>query len=220
MKEIFQGRPFNNCKPTSLIQYCIEQATDKDSIILDSFAGSGTTGHAVLKQNAEDGGSRRFILVEMDKNIAETVTCERLKRVCQGYENAKGQEVAGLGGGFQYCRLSDEPLFVPSGQIREDVSFAQLAAFVWFLETKTGFLGNADSPLLGIHEGRAIYLLYNGILQDKEKNGGDVLTPELYAALPGHDGPKTIYAAALWGDNWIKREGIIFRQTPYELVTP
>lgn len=206
-------------KPTRLIQRILQIATDKDSIILDSFAGSGTTGHAVLKQNTEDGGSRRFILVEMDQNIAENVTAERLRRVADGYENSKGQKVDGLGGGFQYCRLSQEPLFAPTGQIRPDVDFARLAAFVWFLETKTGYAGNADSPLLGIHEGRAIYLLYNGILGDKDENGGNVLTPELYAALPQHDGPKIIYAAALWGDDWIRRENIIFRQTQYELAT-
>lgn len=225
-KELIELVNFNNSdnvfitpKPTRLIQRILQIATDKDSLILDSFAGSGTTGHAVLKQNAEDGGSRRFILVEMDKEIAKNVTSERLRRVADGYENSKGQNVDGLGGGFQYCRLSQEPLFSPTGQIRQDVDFAQFAAFVWFLETKTGYAGNADSPLLRIHDGRAIYLLYNGILGDKDKNGGNVLTPELYATLPQHDGPKIIYATALWGDNWTKRESIIFRQTPYELAT-
>lgn len=217
--EVFGEKLFSFPKPVSLIQHIINISTDKNSLILDSFAGSGTTGHAVLKQNAEDGGSRRFILVEMDQNIAENVTAQRLRRVAAGYENSKGQKVDGLGGGFQYCRLSQEPLFADNGQIRQDVDFAQLAAFVWFLETKTGYAGNADSPLLGIHEGRAIYLLYNGILGDKDKNGGNVLTPELYATLPQHDGPKIIYASALWGNDWLKRENIIFRQTPYELET-
>ena len=78
-------------KPTRLIQRILQIATDKDSIVLDSFAGSGTTGHAVLKQNAEDGGNRRFILVEMDDEIADNVTAERVKRVADGYTNAKGQ---------------------------------------------------------------------------------------------------------------------------------
>jgi adenine-specific DNA-methyltransferase len=78
-------------KPTRLIQRILQIATDKDSLILDSFAGSGTTGHAVLKQNAEDGGNRRFILVEMDEAIARNVTAERVRRVAQGYTNAKGR---------------------------------------------------------------------------------------------------------------------------------
>lgn len=207
-------------KPTRLIQRILQIATDKDSIILDSFAGSGTTAHAVLKQNAEDGGNRRFILVEMDRNIAENVTAERARRVCEGYTNAKGQEVPGLGGGFQFCRLSEESLFSGEGQIRADVSFAELAAFVWFMETKTGYTGEADSPLLGIHDGRAIYLLYNGILADKDPDGGNVLTPGIFAQLPPHNGPKTIYASAVWGDGWLAGENITFKQTPYKLANP
>jgi adenine-specific DNA-methyltransferase len=110
---------------------------DKDSIILDSFAGSGTTAHAVLKQNAE-GGNRRFILVEMDENIAANVTAERVRRVTHGYTNGKGEQVAGLGGSFQFCKLSNDPLFAADGQIRDDVTFAQLAEFVWFAETGAG----------------------------------------------------------------------------------
>ena len=138
VKDIFGKAIFDTPKPTSLLQRILRLCTDKDSLILDSFAGSGTTGHAVLKQNAEDGGNRRFILVEMDENIAQNVTRERVQRVAQGYTNAKGQAVEGLGGGFQFCRLSAEPLFKAEGPIRADVSFAQLAEFVWFMETGTG----------------------------------------------------------------------------------
>jgi site-specific DNA-methyltransferase (adenine-specific)/adenine-specific DNA-methyltransferase len=208
---------FDNPKPTRLIQRILQIATDKDSLILDSFAGSGTTGHAVLKQNTEDGGSRQFILVEMDKSISETVTTERLRHVVAGYTNAKGETVPGLGGGFQFCRLSQEPLFSASGQIRSDVSFAQLADFVWFQETGTGHAGKGDSPLLGVHDGKAVYLLYNGILKDKSIKGGNVLTQDVYRSLPEHDGPKTIYAAACWGDDWLRHEAITFKQTPYAL---
>ncbi|MEZ5495060.1 MAG: DNA methyltransferase [Pseudomonadales bacterium] len=204
-------------KPTRLIQHLLKIATDKDSLILDSFAGSGTTGHAVLKQNAEDGGNRKFILVEMDQGIAQNVTAERVKRVAQGYTNAKGQAVEGLGGGFQFCRLSAEPLFDADGQIRADVKFAQLAEFVWFAETGTGFTGTADSPLLGIHEGRAIYLLYNGILKDKSVGGGNVLTGPVFDVLPKFTGPKVIYAAANRMGARAAREGITFKQTPYAL---
>ncbi|TSE34566.1 DNA methylase [Tepidimonas fonticaldi] len=204
--------------PTRLIQRILQIATDKDSLILDSFAGSGTTAHAVLKQNAEDGGNRRFILVEMDANIAQNVTAERVRRVAQGYTNAKGQAVEGLGGGFQFCRLSTEPLFDANGQIRSDVSFAQLAEFVWFAETGTGYTGQADSPLLGVHEGRAIYLLYNGILKDKSVAGGNVLTGAVLDVLPPFAGPKVIYAAACrLGGARLAREGITFKQTPYAL---
>ena len=208
---------FSTPKPTSLIKRILQISTDNDSLILDSFAGSGSTGHAVLKQNAEDGGSRRFILVEMETDIARSVTAERVRRVSQGYTNGKGQQVSGFGGGFQFCRLSPEPLFDPTGQVRRDVTFAQLAEFVWFVETGSGFSGRADSPLLGEHEGRAIYLLYNGILGDLAEAGGNVLTSAVLDRLPRFGGPKVIYASASRLGSRAGREGIIFKQTPYAL---
>jgi site-specific DNA-methyltransferase (adenine-specific)/adenine-specific DNA-methyltransferase len=208
---------FDTPKPTRLIQRILQIATDKDSLVLDSFAGSGTTGHAVLKQNVEDGGTRRFILVEMDENIARNVTAERVRRIAAGYTNAKGTTVEGLGGGFQFCRLSAEPLFTAEGRIRPDVSFAQLAEFVWFAETGTGHAGNGDSPFLGVHEGRGIYLLYNGILKDKSIAGGNVLTGPVFDLLPKFTGPKVIYAAANRMGGRAAREGVTFKQTPYAL---
>jgi site-specific DNA-methyltransferase (adenine-specific)/adenine-specific DNA-methyltransferase len=217
VRDIFGEQNFAFPKAPDLIQRLITQVTDKDSLVLDSFAGSGTTAHAVLKQNAEDGGNRRFILVEMDENIAENVTRERVKRVAEGYTNAKGQAVAGLGGGFQFCRLSAAPLFDADGQIRRDVTFAQLAEFVWFVETGTGYTGAADSPLVGVHEGRAIYLLYNGILKDRSIAGGNVLTGPVFDALPKFAGPKVIYAAANRMGARAARESITFKQTPYAL---
>ena len=210
-------------KPTRLLQRILQIATDRDSLILDSFAGSGSTGHAVMKQNAEDGGKRRFILVEMDAGIARNVTAERVRRVAQGYTSAKENVVAGLGGGFQFCTLSPEPLFTAEGQIRPDVTFAQLAEFVWFIETGSGRVGAGgtakfDSPLLGVFEGRAIYLLYNGILKDRSVAGGNVLMGPVFELLPRHEGPKVIYAAASrLGSPRLARERIVFKQTPYAL---
>src|SRR5690606_15163549 len=169
---------------------------DPESLILDSFAGSGTTGHATLWRNKEDGGARKFILVEMNERVAESIAAKRNLLLCGGYVDTKGARIQGLGGGFQFCRLSAEPLFDADGQIRRDVKFAQLAEFVWFAETGTGFTGTTDSPLLGVHEGRAIYLLYNGILKDKSVSGGNVLTGPVFEVLPKFAGPKVIYAAA------------------------
>lgn len=222
---IFGKAVFDYPKPKNLVRYIMNMIADKDSIVMDSFAGSGTTAHAVLKQNAEDGysGNRRFILVEMDENIAANVTAERIRRVSRGYENANGEQVEGLGGGFQFCKLSTEPLFTADGQIREDVTFAQLAEFVWFAETGIGYKSkNKKSPLLGIHEGRAIYLLYNGILDDLAIDSGNVLTGVVLHKLPRHDGPRVIYAAACrLGTPRLNREGIVFKQTPYALdVSP
>jgi site-specific DNA-methyltransferase (adenine-specific)/adenine-specific DNA-methyltransferase len=215
---------FQYSKPTNLIQTLVRAATfiDKEAIVLDSFAGSGTTAHAVLKQNVADGGKRRFILVELDETIATNVTAKRVRRVAQGYANAKGERVEGLGGGFRFHTLSKEPLFTADGRVREDVGFGELAEFVWFAETGIGSRPDGKSPLLGVHAGRAIYLLYNGILGDKSMEGGNVLTSAVLELLPLHDGPRIIYAAACrMGVPRLQREGIVFRQTPYALdVSP
>ncbi len=208
---------FNTPKPVELIERILQMMNDPTALVLDSFSGSGTTGHAVLKQNAEDGGSRRFVLVEMDEAIACEVTRVRVSKVAEGYTPAGGESAQGLGGGFQFCRLSAEPLFDADGQIRSDVRFAQLAEFVWFAETGSGYTGSADSPLLGVHEGRAIYLLYNGILKDKSVAGGNVLTGPVLDVLPPFAGPKVIYAAANRLGSRTAREGITFKQTPYAL---
>lgn len=206
-------------KPTRLIQRILEIASDKDSIILDSFAGSGTTGHSVMKLNKEDGGNRRFILVEMDSNICRNVTAERLRRVSQGYKNAKGEEIAGLGGGFRFATLG-EPLFDERGNIRKTVKFPDLARHVYFTETGEPLprQAKASNPLIGICNGVAVYLLYNGILKDKTPDGGNVLTTAVLSHLPKHNGPKVIYGTACRiGPERLRRENILFKQLPYKL---
>lgn len=209
---------FDTEKNTKIIQRIVGWITKNNDCILDSFAGSGTTGHAVLKQNAEDGGNRKFILVEMEEKIAAEITAERVRRVSAGYTDAKGNAVAGLGSGFQFCRLSEEPLFNAFGDIREDVTFAELADFVWFSETGLGYSGGDDSPLLGTFHEQAVYLLFNGILGDRRPQGGNILTKAVLDGLPPHDGPKIIYAAATrLGPSTLQREQIIFKQTPYAI---
>ena len=208
---------FDTPKPVELIERILKMMNDPTALVLDSYAGSGTTGHAVLKQNAEDGGTRRFLLVEMDEGIAVRTTAERVRKVAEGYVPDGGEPVDGLGGGFQFCRLSAEPLFDAEGQIRRDVSFSQLAEFVWFAETGNGYTGQADAPLLGVHEGRAIYLLYNGILKDRSAAGGNVLTGPVFDLLPKFPGPKVVYAAANRMGGRAAREGVTFKQTPYAL---
>ena len=224
---IIENSSFTTPKPTRLIQRILQIATNKDDLILDSFTGSGTTAHAVLKQNAEDGGNRRFILVEMEATIAQNVTAERVKRVSQGYTNAKGNSVEGLGSGFQFYQLSDEPLFTAEGIIRADVSFTQLAEFVWFIETGTGLALPANtvltSPLLGIHNKQAVFLLYNGILKDKTDAGGNVLNLKtlslLREYLPEANMPSVVYGAFTRFDKAkLQQLNINFHQLPYELA--
>jgi site-specific DNA-methyltransferase (adenine-specific)/adenine-specific DNA-methyltransferase len=210
---------FDNPKPTRLIRRLLQLATDKDSIVLDAFPGSGTTGHAVMQLNKEDGGNRRFILVEIDANICRNVTAERLRRVCQGYKKGDGTAIEGLGGGFRFSVLGD-PLFDERGNIRKTVRFPDLARHVYFVETGEPLpcQAHANSPLVGICRGTAIYLLYNGILKDKSPDGGNVLTTAVLAALPEHDGPRVIYGTACrLGPERLRREGFVFKQLPYKL---
>lgn len=220
MKELFAGaKPFDTPKPTQLFKVIISLSCDSDDLILDSFAGSGTTGSAILSLNKQDGGNRRFILVEMEPKIAREITAERLRRVAEGYKNAKGERVEGLGGGFRYCELG-EPLFDETGKIRESVSFADLARHVYFTETGEPLPRGrvTKSPFLGDCRGVGIYLLYNGILGDKTSNGGNVLTRSILAQLPKFDGQKVIYCSGcLLGRDRLQAERIVVRQTPYEI---
>jgi len=105
LEAIFGEKKFNNPKPVSLIRRILELTTDKNSIVLDFMAGSGTTGHAVLEANKEDGGNRQFILcTNNENNICTDVCYPRLKKVIKGYKNPKGESVAGLGGNLKYYK--------------------------------------------------------------------------------------------------------------------
>ena len=218
IKAIFpeSKRPFDFPKPTGLLEELFSFTTSGDDLILDPFSGSGTTGHAVLKLNGADGQRRKFILVEMKQAIARDIASKRLSRVIEGYGDTPG-----LGGGFRYCTLG-EPLFDEHGQIREGVKFRDLAHHVFFTETGEPLSKpNAKtSPLLGVHNGRAVYLLFNGILGDKSVNGGNVLTSRTLALLPSHDGERVVYGTACrLSSARLKRERITFRQIPYEIKT-
>ncbi len=222
LKGLFGGTAaFATPKPTRLLERVLQIATNPGDLILDSFAGSGTTGHAVLKLNraAPDKAPRRFILVEIVEQIAREVTAERVRRVADGYTTVKGERVEGLGGSFRFCTLS-ESLFDEAGQIRSDVTFADLAAHVFFTETGEPIPKRASgkSPLIGVCHDVAFYLLFNGVLGDKRPAGGNVLTSAVLDSLPTHDGPKVIYGESCrLGEARLRREGITFKQVPYEI---
>jgi adenine-specific DNA-methyltransferase len=227
------GIKFQYPKPKELIKYLVSVGSDDGDVVMDSFAGSGTTGHAVLEANlnaARKGKPpRKFILIQMPKDnssptnyaisMAKEITAERVRRVAEGYTNAKGEKIEGLGGGFRFCELG-EPLFDETGHIRESVKFGELARHVFFCETREPLPRERvpKSPLLGVCRGVAVYLLFNGILGDRSANGGNILTRKVLAALPAFDGPKVIYCAGcLIGAERLAEEGITVRQTPYEI---
>jgi len=224
LQQVLGSKVFAYPKPLSLVRSLIRAAAGPNDTVMDSFAGTGTTAHAVLDLNAEDGGNRRFLAVEMEEAICADITRERLVRVVNGYTATNGKtskDVPGLGGGFRFCELSD-PIFDETGRIHEDVRFAELAAHVFFTETGEPIpkrpRGKQPGPLLGVCNGTAVYLLFNGVLGDKRPGGGNVLTGRVLAELPAHDGPKVIYGEGCrLGDARLKRERVAFRQIPYEI---
>jgi len=105
IENIFGNKPFTYPKPVTLIEHIIKIASEKNDLILDFMAGSGTTGQAVLELNKKDGGDRRFILCTNNENkICENITYERIKRVSAGYKNSDNKKIAGLGGNLKYLK--------------------------------------------------------------------------------------------------------------------
>jgi len=208
-------------KDSDLLADLIGTIASDGDIVLDSFAGSGTTGHAVLKLNQTQGWALQFILVELDKDVCLNKTRRRLKSVVEGYARVKGkgEKVPALGSGFRYCTLG-EPLFDETGAIRETVNFSELAAHVFFTETGSPIPKKATgkTPLLGVYAGRAVYLLFNGVLGDKRPKGGNVLTREVLTNLPPYAGPKVIYGESCrLGEARLRQENITFKQVPYDV---
>ncbi len=122
LTNILGSKKFNFPKPSSLIKYLLQFHLNKNAVVLDFFAGSGTTGHAVLELNKEDGGNRQFILVtNNENNIAEEVTYPRLRNVINGYKNLKNEKIDGLGGNLKYYEID----FVPADN--SDPSMYELA---------------------------------------------------------------------------------------------
>ena len=216
---------FGTPKPERLMQRVMQVGSNEGDLILDSFLGSGSTIAVAHKMN------RRYIGIEMGEH-AETHCQPRLQKVVEGEQGGISKTVEWQGGGgFHYYRLG-EPIFDEYGCIRGDIRFAELAAHVWYMETRVPWFGSSPSPrpspsrergktlspLLGVHNGVAYYLLYNGILGDRKPQGGNVLTGPILSELPKHDGPKVIFGeTSRLGEARLKSEGITFKQIPYDV---
>ena len=122
-------------KSSRMIKYLLESLNSPNAIVLDSFAGSGTTAHAVLDINKEDGGNRRFILVECE-DYADQITAERVRRVIKGVSTDKDKKLKkGLGGSFTYCNLGkefDEENFLRGKSLP---SYDVLARYIFYTAT-------------------------------------------------------------------------------------
>jgi len=205
---------FTTPKPEGLLHRIMQIATNPNDLILDSFLGSGTTAAVAHKMN------RRWIGIEMGEH-AVTHCLPRLEKVGAGETGGISAAVGWQGGGgFRFHTLG-EAVFDAEGGINPAVRFASLAAYLWHFETGQPAAQTFDSPCLGVHEGTAYTLLYNGILGDRKPAGGNVLTSNVLAhldALFPHVGPRVIYGETTrLGEARLRDAGITFKQIPYDL---
>ena len=222
------GIQFDYPKPTGLIEYLLSFYCTPDAIVLDSFAGSGTTAHAVLKMNKEDGGNRKFILIEM-MDYADTVTAERVKRVISGYGEGD-KAVEGTGGGFGYYELGD-PLMIGEN-LNEALPLEKIREYVWYMETRGARRpekpDNPDNPekpvkpdnpenpgepyLLGVADGTAYYFCY-------ERGKVVKLNRALLRKLKTKAERYVIYAdLCLLDDSELERYNITFKKIPRDIA--
>ena len=218
--KVFDGQsPFATPKPERLIKRVLEIASDEGDLVMDSFLGSGTTTAVAHKMG------RRWIGIEMGEH-AKTHCAVRMKKVVDGEQGGISKAVKWQGGGgFRFYELG-EAILKEDGSLTADIPFDVMAAHVWFTETKRPYVPpKAKTTVLGVHDGTAYVLLYNGILMDRSVNGGNVLTRKtlevIQADLEGLDFKKVVVygeACRLMAST-LETMKIEFRQTPYDLVT-
>ena len=204
------GVKFDFPKPVDLVIYLISFYCRKDDIILDSFAGSGTTAHAVLNMNKKDGGNRKFILVEMG-DYADTITAERVKRVIDGYGEGKNA-VDGTGGNFSYYELGS-PLFLQDGTINNDIATAEIRKYIWYTETNgLEYAENEQEKYyLGSHNDTAYYFYY-------EKDKATILDYSFLATVNVKNQSYIIYAdSCALSDIDLQKWNITFKKIPRDI---
>ena len=211
---------FSTPKPPVLIERILQISTNKNSIILDSFAGSGTTAHAVLNLNKQDGGNRKFILVEME-DYANDITAERVKRVAQGYGASAGsaaaKKVEGTGGAFDYYELG-LPLFDKNQNLNEEVNIEKIREYIWFSETRTSAtlshrVSNVDDKyFLGEKDETVYYFIY-------EKDQLTTLDFDALEIVKTKGEQYVIYADnCLLPKEFMAKKNIIFKKIPRDIT--
>jgi len=207
---IFEGKAvFDTPKPERLIEYVMTIAGDKNTLILDSFAGSGATAHAVLNMNKQDGGNRKFILIEM-MDYADSITAERVKRVIDGYGEGK-KAVEGTGGGFTFYELGDTLL--DGEYLNENVPIDKIRSYVYFTETKQTVTDKADEPyFLGEYFDTAYYFYY-------DKNEVTTLDREFLHTVKTKAESYVIYAdKCILSDEELEKFHITFKKIPRDIT--
>ena len=205
----FPKNAFQNPKPVGTIERIVKISTNDHDVILDSFAGSGTTAQAVLNIN-KDGGNRRFILVEM-MDYADSITAERAKRVIKGYGTGK-QAVEGTGGSFSYYELG-EPLMI-GDNLNETVGVDKIREYVFFTDTKCRLPEpHADEPYyLGTHVNTAYYFYY-------ERDAITTLNREFLHTVKTKADAYVIYAdLCTFSDTELEAYHITFKKIPRDIT--
>lgn len=212
-------RVFSFPKSLEFLKRVLDQATDKDSIILDSFAGSGTTAQAVLALNKEDGGNRRFVLIECE-DYANTITAERVRRVIKGVPKARDENLRkGLGGTFSYFQLG-RPLEKHSLLEGDNLpSYENLAGYVFFTATGEEFNPKKIKRkgwFIGESRHYDVFLIYEPkveVLRDL------ALDLKIARELPSVSGKrKLVFAPTRYlDDHWLGRLNMEFCQLPYQI---
>lgn len=205
---------FGTPKPEALIHRVLLVATKAGDLVLDSFLGSGTTAAVAHKTD------RKYIGIEMGEH-AKTHCLQRLKKVIEGELGGVSKAVGWQGGGgFSFYSLG-EPAFDEQGRLSPEIRFETLAAYIWTLETGRPGQQAINSPFLGVHGGKAYFLLYNGILGDRRPDGGNVLTNPVLAhlrELHPKGTPIVVYGeASRLGSARLAAEDITFKQIPYDV---
>ncbi len=223
-KSILDQKRLDNSKPVGLVRRLLELTTRGDSLVLDSFAGTGTTAHAVLALNKEDGGNRRFILVECE-DYADSITAERVRRVIKGVPGARAPQLReGLGGSFAYCTLG-EPIDIDSLLKGENLpSFSTLAAYL--LRTATGIAAPTHHLRPSGSDGyfytcdqRDYYLIYKPSLEFLRGNDA-ALNLERAERIRSKQRPAMVFAPAKYiGQRQLSQWNITFCQLPYKLMS-
>ena len=213
LKKIFGGQAtFDTAKPERLIERILQIAGDEEVMILDSFAGSGTTAHAVLKMNKTDGGNRKFILVEM-MDYADSITAERVKRVIDGYGEGK-KAVEGTGGNFSYYELGPV-LLLPDGNLNEEVGPQKIREYVYYMETKEPLPAEqpTDEPyFMGLCRNTAYYFYY-------EREHVTTLDHAFLATVQTKAEGYTIYAdLCAIPQETLRRHNITFKKIPRDIA--
>ena len=212
IKAIFGGEAtFDTPKPSRLIEFVLKIASSEDALILDSFAGSGTTAHAVLNMNKVDGGHRKFSLVVMG-DYADTTTAERVKRVINGYGKDKNA-VGGTGGNFSYYELG-ERLLLPDGNLNESIGTDKIRDYIWYTETKKPAVSqqNGNPYFLGENNHTAYYFYY-------EPDQMCVLDYAFLSTIPEKAENYLIYAdRCALSESDLLRFGITFKKIPRDIA--